>query len=148
VRIDDLRLGLALSHREEWADNDNAGTAAEAQAFKRACSCFGLGRYLYYFSGTWVDLDERKRPKSVPRLVGWATPQGWRKGLRPSQEANTTAPKLTSNDANLDQAERSIARWIEEYNHDRPHRGLHGRTPHDARAVFVQTITSNTAPCV
>ena len=31
---------------EEWADNDNAGTAAEAQAFKRACSCFGLGRYL------------------------------------------------------------------------------------------------------
>jgi hypothetical protein len=29
---------------EEWADNDNAGTSAEAQAFKRACSCFGLGR--------------------------------------------------------------------------------------------------------
>ena len=36
---------------EEWADNDNAGTAAEAQAFKRACSCFGLGRYLL----TWKD---------------------------------------------------------------------------------------------
>ena len=32
----------------------------------------------------------------------------------------------------FDQAERSIARWIEEYNHDRPHRGLHGQTPHDA----------------
>jgi hypothetical protein len=31
---------------EEWADNENAATAAEAQAFKRACSCFGLGRYL------------------------------------------------------------------------------------------------------
>jgi hypothetical protein len=27
-----------------------------------------LGRYLYYFPGQWVDLDERKRPKSVPRL--------------------------------------------------------------------------------
>ena len=49
---------------------------------------------------------------------------------------------------NFAQAKLNIARWIEEYNHDRPHRGLHGRTPHDARAAFVQTITSNTAPCV
>ena len=48
----------------------------------------------------------------------------------------------------FDQAELSIARWIEEYNHDRPHRGLYGRTPHDARARFAQTLTSNTAPCV
>jgi len=55
----------------------------EAQAFKRSASCFGLGRYLYYFTGTWVDLDERKRPKSVPQLAGWATPAGWREGLRP-----------------------------------------------------------------
>jgi len=57
----------------------------EAQAFKRACSCFGLGRYLYYFSGTWMDLDDRKRPKNKPALVGWATPEGWRQGLRPEQ---------------------------------------------------------------
>jgi putative transposase len=49
---------------------------------------------------------------------------------------------------NFNQAEQSIARWIEEYNHDRPHRGLHGQTPHDARARFAQTLTSNTAPCV
>jgi transposase InsO family protein len=28
---------------------------------------------------------------------------------------------------NFAQAELSIARWIEEYNHDRPHRGLHGQ---------------------
>ena len=48
----------------------------------------------------------------------------------------------------FDQAKQSIATWIEEYNHDRPHRGLHGRTPHDARARFVQTLTSNMAPCV
>ncbi|MGA2964715.1 MAG: integrase core domain-containing protein [Terriglobales bacterium] len=27
---------------------------------------------------------------------------------------------------NFDQAEHGIARWIEEYNHDRPHGGLHG----------------------
>ena len=49
---------------------------------------------------------------------------------------------------NFDQAERSIARWIEEYNHDRPHRGLHGRTPHEERAAFAPTLTLNPAPRV
>jgi Rad52/22 family double-strand break repair protein len=77
-------LGSHSATGEEWADNSNAGTAAEAQAFKRSCACFGLGRYLYYFAGTWVDLDDRKRPKAVPQLAGWATPAGWLQGLRPS----------------------------------------------------------------
>ena len=76
-------LGSHSATGEEWADDDNAGTAAEAQSFKRACACFGLGRYLYYFTGAWVDLDDRKRPKSVPQLAGWATPAGWLEGLRP-----------------------------------------------------------------
>src|SRR5713101_2904457 len=35
-------------------------------------------------AGTWVDLDDRKRPKSVPQLAEWATPAGWLEGLRPS----------------------------------------------------------------
>jgi len=70
-------LGSHSATGEEWADDDNAGTSAEAQAFKKACCCFGLGRYLYYFTGTWVNLDDRKRSKSVPQLAGWATPAGW-----------------------------------------------------------------------
>src|ERR1700732_883812 len=49
-------LGSHSATGEEWADDDNACTSAEAQAFKRACSCLGLGRYLYYFSGEWGDL--------------------------------------------------------------------------------------------
>lgn len=81
-------LGSHSATGEEWTDDDNAGTSAEAQAFKRACSCFGLGRYLYYFTGTWMDLDERKRPKNTPQLAGWATPEGWRQGLRPHREAD------------------------------------------------------------
>jgi hypothetical protein len=76
-------LGSHSATGEEWADNDNAGTSAEAQAFKRAAACFGLGRYLYYFTGAWVDLDERKRPKTIPQVAGWATPAGWLEGLRP-----------------------------------------------------------------
>lgn len=34
-------IGSHSATGEEWADDDNAGTSAEAQAFKRACSCFG-----------------------------------------------------------------------------------------------------------
>jgi hypothetical protein len=77
-------LGSHSATGEEFADDPNALTAAEAQAFKRAAVCFGLGRYLYYFTGTWVDLDDHKRPKSVPQLAGWVTAVGWRQGLRPS----------------------------------------------------------------
>jgi putative transposase len=32
----------------------------------------------------------------------------------------------------LDEAQTSIARWIEAYNHDRPHRGVGNRTPREA----------------
>jgi hypothetical protein len=86
-------LGSHSGMGEEWADDDNAATSAEAQAFKRACSCLGLGRYLYYFCGEWVDLDERKRPKSVPRLPKWATPEGWKQGIRPGQEMRAETGK-------------------------------------------------------
>ena len=82
-------IGSHSATGEEWADDENAGTSAEAQAFKRASSCFGLGRYLYHFTGVWVDLDDRKRPKTTPKLAGWATPDGWRQGLRPRQQAST-----------------------------------------------------------
>lgn len=76
-------IGSHSATGEEWADDDNATTAAEAQAFKRACACVGLGRYLYYFEGVWVDLNQNKRPKKLPQLPLWATPEGWRRGLRP-----------------------------------------------------------------
>jgi hypothetical protein len=39
---------------------------------------FWLGRHLYHYSGAWADLDEHKRPKSIPQLAGRATPKGWR----------------------------------------------------------------------
>ena len=61
---------------EEWADNDNALTSADAQAFKRGCSCFGLGRYLYSLPQVWVEVDEFKRPLRLPDLPAWALPEG------------------------------------------------------------------------
>jgi transposase InsO family protein len=36
----------------------------------------------------------------------------------------------------LEEARASIARWIEEYNHDRPHRGVQNRTPYEAFLAF------------
>jgi hypothetical protein len=80
-------LGSHSGLGEEWADNENAGTAAEAQAFKRACSCFGLGRYLYDLGGNWVDLDNRKQPLSRPRLPDWALPKR-KPGVTTSQNGN------------------------------------------------------------
>lgn len=76
-------LGTHSGTGEEWADEDNAMTAAEAQAFKRACSCFGLGRYFYDFDAPWVDIDEKSRPKRPPTVAPWMVPESWRKGQRP-----------------------------------------------------------------
>jgi hypothetical protein len=70
------RLGSHTGTGEEWADRENAVTAADAQAFKRACSCFGLGRYLYRFEETWVHLDRRGEPVALPVLPTWALPPG------------------------------------------------------------------------
>jgi len=60
------------------ANPDIAGTSAEAQAFKRACSKYGLGRYLYDQPNNWVDYDAKTR-----RLLN--TPS-----------LNTTAPVATA----------------------------------------------------
>lgn len=46
---------------ESDAKDPNAGTVAEAQAFKRACSMFSLGRYLYNLPSVWVEYDPQRR---------------------------------------------------------------------------------------
>ena len=40
----------------------------------------------------------------------------------------------------LEEARGSIARWIEEYNHDRPHRGVQNRTPREAFLAFAAVL--------
>lgn len=42
---------------EEEARDDNTATSASAQAFKRACSKWGVGRYLYDVPKIWADFD-------------------------------------------------------------------------------------------
>ncbi len=79
-----LGVGSHSGTGEEWADDDNGMTSADAQAFKRACSCFGLGRYFYDFQAIWGDLDQNRQPLRTPALSAWALPENWRKGMRPS----------------------------------------------------------------
>ncbi len=68
-------LGTHADSGEEWADEENAMTSAQAQAFKRACICFGLGRYLYNFAEMWVPLNEYRQPINLPPLPQWALPR-------------------------------------------------------------------------
>src|SRR5271167_710831 len=103
---------------EEWADDDNGMTSADAQAFKRACSCFGLGRYFYDIPAVWVDLDQNRQPVRTPVLSAWALPENWRKGMRPpgkNRNGNANAPNhgIGSNggsNGNHGQATKSQAR--------------------------------------
>src|SRR5664280_449844 len=90
---------------EEWADDDNGMTSADAQAFKRACSCFGLGRYFYDILAVWVDLDQNRQPVRTPVLSAWALSENWRKGMRPpgnhaNEKAVVTPQGAGSNGAN------------------------------------------------
>lgn len=41
--------------------DENPATSAEAQAFKRACAAFGLGRYLYSLPMVWAAYDSQKK---------------------------------------------------------------------------------------
>jgi len=84
-------LGSHTGVGEEWADDQNAATRAEAQAFKRACACFGLGRYLYDLDTVWVDLDQYNRPVRTPSLPDWALPSYTRRD--PKRQAKSNAPQ-------------------------------------------------------
>jgi hypothetical protein len=82
-------LGCHTGSGEEWADEQNAMTTAEAQAFKRAASCYGLGRYLYNFAEMWVPLNEYRQPVEFPKLPNWALP----KGSTPAKSHPSSGPR-------------------------------------------------------
>jgi integrase-like protein len=49
----------------------------------------------------------------------------------------STAHKVwTSEYRGLTEARENIGRYLEEYNYDRPHRGVENRTPHEAFALM------------
>ncbi len=81
VRVEDgagVMREITRTSTGEFGDQDKIaqGTSAEAQAFKRACSKFGLGRYLYDVPIEWVGYDENgRRLSETPRLPERFHPQ-------------------------------------------------------------------------
>jgi hypothetical protein len=89
-------FGTHTGSGEEWAEDENALTSAEAQAFKRACSCFGLGRYFYDFGEMWVEINEYKQPKELPDLPSWALPAAERRNAESRQTSHPTQKNETA----------------------------------------------------
>ena len=57
-----ILCGVAHTDVGEATNNEeNTGTEAWAQAFKRACSQFGLGRYLYTLEKEWVPFNPQRK---------------------------------------------------------------------------------------
>lgn len=83
-------IGTNSGTGEDWSDKENALTAAEAQAFKRALSCFGLGRYLYDTDGEWIELDQHGVPKRIPN---WSRGTVLARPPTPSGESSTRNTK-------------------------------------------------------
>lgn len=84
---------------EMWADDDNAVTRAEAQAFKRACAMFGLGAYLYRIKHgvdgvrLWVPYDAQSRQiVEIPHLPDWAISACDREARKPVRSETTAQP--------------------------------------------------------
>jgi hypothetical protein len=95
-RVTIFGIGTHAGTGEHWADDENAVTGGDAQAFKRACVCFGLGRYLYDVPQVWVDLDKFKRPRWFPDLPESALPQA----VRGKGSGNVGASRKSGNGHN------------------------------------------------
>jgi hypothetical protein len=68
--------GVHSSIGEDFLEGENSATAAEAQALKRACVPFGVGRYLYDLPRFWVKYDsEAKKITETPTMPDWAVPK-------------------------------------------------------------------------
>ena len=82
--------GITRSSTGDGAGSPNqvAGAAAEAQAWKRACSKFGLGRHLYDLPAVWLPYDPQAKNFRTP-----SAPVQQRKERLGGQSASSGATK-------------------------------------------------------
>jgi hypothetical protein len=96
----------------DGSDKIAQGTVAEAQAFKRACSKFGLGRYLYDLPVAWVGYDEAtRRLTDTPKL-----PESALKAREPVPRP-VREVRLNGNRASLMHKELGKLRYIHAHEH-------------------------------
>lgn len=78
------KIGLKIDDEWMWRSNGAGATDIEGEkgqysdAFKRAATLWGVGRYLYYLENIWVPLKAQGRTHviaSPPQLPKWALPK-------------------------------------------------------------------------
>jgi len=86
---------------EKDAGDNNTTTSAAAQAFKRACAKFGLGRHLYRMPQVWADYDAQRRRFTDQALVMLHnTAAGQVKTAPETPAVRRNAPRSTGNGRN------------------------------------------------
>jgi hypothetical protein len=135
------RLTIAGVTREEVGESDpndsNTATSAVAQSFKRACSAFGMGRYLYFLPQSWCEYDSQsRRITSPPVLPAWAKPGGG--GFPLPGKKNERAARKTAKEAPDEEEPGPEAA-------EKPENGAGGMNQDDARSV-VFTLKSKSRP--
>jgi hypothetical protein len=69
-------IGAHCDVGESWMDDENAGTIAHAQGFKRAVMPFGPGRYFYDLPKIWHPVTQYNQfTEPGPQLPEWAKPK-------------------------------------------------------------------------
>lgn len=80
-----------------------AGTSAEAQAFKRACAMFGLGRYLYQLPTVWVECEGKNFTERAKARLEGIIVQHYRRTMEPKEDVEELFGKAESaTDENID----------------------------------------------
>jgi hypothetical protein len=100
--------------------NEMGGTVAEAQAAKRACAMFGLGRYLYDLPTGWAEFDPAKKQftdAAKAKLTGILT-QHYREATAGKATQKPTAQPTTGL-ATTEQIETLNALGLEFYGEDK-----------------------------
>lgn len=99
--------------------NEIGGTVAEAQAAKRACAMFGLGRYLYQLPTGWADIDPSTKKftdKAKARLTGILV-QHYRRATDGKVDALDDAP--APQEAHSDDSGANVANVATEHEYQR-----------------------------
>ena len=122
-----------------------AGTAAEAQAFKRACAMWGLGRYLYQLPTMWVEYDAQARQftdQAKAKLNGMVALH-YQRALQWAEEEAADAPVDTEQEAAFDdnepQATAELAKVRKQFH--RLGRELYGERWAEVRSHNVARLT-------
>lgn len=119
-------LGVTKDSSGEGDPSDpNCGTIAEAQAKKRACAEFGLGRYFYSLPRLWgrgegdrksfrfAEGEERRLVSEMYRKAGLITPSGSALRRDAISDEATEAPEATTMPAPVKTPEAARARLAE-----------------------------------